>query len=235
MLNFFSPTVQGISPEPIYLKIFSPKVLNLTLVDLPGITKVNLAQSPTVYNLSGSASWLMLDVLHNCSLCGLPSARSVVPSLTVMPAAPDCCFRFPLATSQRTSRLKYKRWSCPSSPIQTPSSWPCPLPTRTWPPQMRWNWLVRLIQTVGRFAQRAPPLLRFHFLFVPPLHQLVTETLEVEFVLNDRRSSGSLTATGLYSNGVLTLAVAVIVHSKGRLISDLPFCCEWLKCCQCLL
>uniref|UniRef100_A0A8C7GKI1 Si:dkey-32e23.4 n=1 Tax=Oncorhynchus kisutch TaxID=8019 RepID=A0A8C7GKI1_ONCKI len=30
----------GISPELIYLKIFSPHVLNLTLVDLPGITKV---------------------------------------------------------------------------------------------------------------------------------------------------------------------------------------------------
>lgn len=32
--------MQGISPEPLYLKIYSPHVLNLTLVDLPGITKV---------------------------------------------------------------------------------------------------------------------------------------------------------------------------------------------------
>lgn len=31
---------QGISDEPIHLKIFSPHVVNLTLVDLPGITKV---------------------------------------------------------------------------------------------------------------------------------------------------------------------------------------------------
>lgn len=163
--------------------------------------------------------------MHHCSLCGLPSAHSIVPLLTVMPAAPDCCFRFPLATSQRTSRLKYKRWSCPSSPIQTPSSWPCPLPTRTWPPQMRWNWLVRLIQTVGRFAQRAPPLLRFHFHFVSSPSARYGNSLEVGSVLNDRRSSGSLTATSLYSNGVLTANVAVIVHSKGRLISDgrLPF------------
>lgn len=37
----YSYVFQGISPEPIYLKIFSPNVLNLTLVDLPGITKVN--------------------------------------------------------------------------------------------------------------------------------------------------------------------------------------------------
>ncbi|KOB66120.1 Uncharacterized protein OBRU01_22251, partial [Operophtera brumata] len=31
---------KGISPEPISLKIFSTRVVNLTLVDLPGITKV---------------------------------------------------------------------------------------------------------------------------------------------------------------------------------------------------
>uniref|UniRef100_A0A8C6UJD9 Interferon-induced GTP-binding protein Mx n=1 Tax=Neogobius melanostomus TaxID=47308 RepID=A0A8C6UJD9_9GOBI len=37
---------KGISPEPIYLKIFSPKVLNLTLVDLPGITKVPVGDQP---------------------------------------------------------------------------------------------------------------------------------------------------------------------------------------------
>uniref|UniRef100_A0A8C6NPS4 Dynamin-1-like protein n=1 Tax=Nothobranchius furzeri TaxID=105023 RepID=A0A8C6NPS4_NOTFU len=37
---------KGISPEPIYLKIFSPNVLNLTLVDLPGITKVPVGDQP---------------------------------------------------------------------------------------------------------------------------------------------------------------------------------------------
>uniref|UniRef100_A0A8C5AQE3 Interferon-induced GTP-binding protein Mx n=1 Tax=Gadus morhua TaxID=8049 RepID=A0A8C5AQE3_GADMO len=37
---------KGISPEPIHLKIFSPKVLNLTLVDLPGITKVPVGDQP---------------------------------------------------------------------------------------------------------------------------------------------------------------------------------------------
>ncbi|KOB75492.1 Uncharacterized protein OBRU01_05936, partial [Operophtera brumata] len=31
---------KGISPEPISLKIFSTRVVNLTLVDLPGITKI---------------------------------------------------------------------------------------------------------------------------------------------------------------------------------------------------
>lgn len=31
---------KGICPEPINLKIYSTRVVNLTLVDLPGITKV---------------------------------------------------------------------------------------------------------------------------------------------------------------------------------------------------
>lgn len=33
---------KGVSPEPIHLKIFSPNVVNLTLVDLPGMTKVRI-------------------------------------------------------------------------------------------------------------------------------------------------------------------------------------------------
>lgn len=33
---------KGINRQPINLKIFSPYVLNLTLVDLPGLTKVSL-------------------------------------------------------------------------------------------------------------------------------------------------------------------------------------------------
>lgn len=37
---------KGICPEPISLKIFSPKVVNLTLVDLPGITKVPVGDQP---------------------------------------------------------------------------------------------------------------------------------------------------------------------------------------------
>lgn len=36
----------GLSPDPIYLKITSPNVLTLTLVDLPGITKVPTGDQP---------------------------------------------------------------------------------------------------------------------------------------------------------------------------------------------
>jgi len=36
----------GISPAPINLRIYSPKVLTLTLVDLPGLTKVPVGDQP---------------------------------------------------------------------------------------------------------------------------------------------------------------------------------------------
>ena len=38
--------MQGISNKPINLKIFSPHVLDLTLVDLPGLTKVAVGDQP---------------------------------------------------------------------------------------------------------------------------------------------------------------------------------------------
>ena len=37
---------QGVSQEPIVLKIYSPRVVTLTLVDLPGITKVPVGDQP---------------------------------------------------------------------------------------------------------------------------------------------------------------------------------------------
>jgi dynamin 1-like protein len=42
-------TVKGkscVSPDAITLKIFSPKVLSMTLIDLPGITKVPVDDQP---------------------------------------------------------------------------------------------------------------------------------------------------------------------------------------------
>ncbi|CAO3692536.1 unnamed protein product [Umbelopsis ramanniana] len=40
-------TNKGISRQPIHLKIYSPKVLNLTMVDLPGLTKIPIGDQPT--------------------------------------------------------------------------------------------------------------------------------------------------------------------------------------------
>ncbi|XP_076270750.1 dynamin related protein 1 isoform X4 [Rhynchophorus ferrugineus] len=44
--NKVAGTNKGICPEPINLKIYSTKVVNLTLVDLPGITKVPVGDQP---------------------------------------------------------------------------------------------------------------------------------------------------------------------------------------------
>lgn len=42
----FPPFFLGISPQPINLRVYSPNVLTLTLVDLPGLTKVPVGDQP---------------------------------------------------------------------------------------------------------------------------------------------------------------------------------------------
>uniref|UniRef100_A0A3Q3S0I1 Dynamin-1-like protein n=1 Tax=Mastacembelus armatus TaxID=205130 RepID=A0A3Q3S0I1_9TELE len=54
---------KGISPEPIYLKIFSPNVLNLTLVDLPGITKVPVGDQPE--DIEAQVQEMILSFISN--------------------------------------------------------------------------------------------------------------------------------------------------------------------------
>uniref|UniRef100_A0A6Q2YY92 Dynamin-1-like protein n=1 Tax=Esox lucius TaxID=8010 RepID=A0A6Q2YY92_ESOLU len=54
---------KGISPEPIYLKIFSPHVLNLTLVDLPGITKVPVGDQPE--DIEAQVQQMILSFISN--------------------------------------------------------------------------------------------------------------------------------------------------------------------------
>uniref|UniRef100_A0A3Q3IVI0 Dynamin-1-like protein n=1 Tax=Monopterus albus TaxID=43700 RepID=A0A3Q3IVI0_MONAL len=54
---------KGISPEPIYLKIFSSKVLNLTLVDLPGITKVPVGDQPE--DIEAQVQEMILSFISN--------------------------------------------------------------------------------------------------------------------------------------------------------------------------
>ncbi|XP_061837750.1 dynamin-1-like protein isoform X1 [Nerophis lumbriciformis] len=54
---------KGIAPEPIHLKIFSPKVLNLTLVDLPGITKVPVGDQPE--DIESQVQEMILSFISN--------------------------------------------------------------------------------------------------------------------------------------------------------------------------
>ncbi|XP_077418293.1 dynamin-1-like protein isoform X2 [Vanacampus margaritifer] len=54
---------KGITAEPIHLKIFSPKVLNLTLVDLPGITKVPVGDQPE--DIESQVQEMILSFISN--------------------------------------------------------------------------------------------------------------------------------------------------------------------------
>ncbi|KAG5683577.1 hypothetical protein PVAND_012850 [Polypedilum vanderplanki] len=54
---------KGICAEPINLKIFSPEVVNLTLVDLPGITKVSVGDQPE--NIEDQIKSLVMEYIKN--------------------------------------------------------------------------------------------------------------------------------------------------------------------------
>ncbi|KAG5669941.1 hypothetical protein PVAND_000230 [Polypedilum vanderplanki] len=54
---------KGICAEPINLKIFSPEVVNLTLVDLPGITKVPVGDQPE--DIEDQIKSLVMEYIKN--------------------------------------------------------------------------------------------------------------------------------------------------------------------------
>lgn len=66
---------KGISKIPINLKIFSPHVLNLTLVDLPGITKVPIGEQP--HDIEKQIKNLILDYVAapNCLILAVSPAN----------------------------------------------------------------------------------------------------------------------------------------------------------------
>ncbi|POY74293.1 hypothetical protein BMF94_2731 [Rhodotorula taiwanensis] len=73
---------KGISRLPIHLKIFSPNVLNLTLVDLPGLTKIPVGDQPT--DIERQIRNLVLDYVSKPNWC---VASSVI--LAISPANVD--------------------------------------------------------------------------------------------------------------------------------------------------
>ncbi|CEF64895.1 Dynamin-1-like protein [Strongyloides ratti] len=58
-----SGTNKGISDKPIGLKIYSSKVINLSLIDLPGLTKVAVGEQPE--NIEQQISDLILKYINN--------------------------------------------------------------------------------------------------------------------------------------------------------------------------
>ncbi|KAM9475136.1 dynamin-1-like protein isoform 2-T3 [Clarias gariepinus] len=72
---------KGISAEPIHLKIFSPNVLNLTLVDLPGITKVPVGDQPE--DIETQVQEMILSFISNPNsliLCVSPANSDLATS-----------------------------------------------------------------------------------------------------------------------------------------------------------
>ncbi|XP_058245990.1 dynamin-1-like protein isoform X2 [Hemibagrus wyckioides] len=72
---------KGISSDPIHLKIFSPNVLNLTLVDLPGITKVPVGDQPE--DIETQVQEMILSFISNPNsliLCVSPANSDLATS-----------------------------------------------------------------------------------------------------------------------------------------------------------
>uniref|UniRef100_A0AAY4C2X8 Dynamin-1-like protein n=1 Tax=Denticeps clupeoides TaxID=299321 RepID=A0AAY4C2X8_9TELE len=71
-----SGTNKGISDEPIHLKIFSPHVVNLTLVDLPGITKVPVGDQPKDIEIQIRELILKYISNPNCIILAVTAANT---------------------------------------------------------------------------------------------------------------------------------------------------------------
>ncbi|XP_068442519.1 dynamin-1-like protein isoform X2 [Clinocottus analis] len=67
---------KGISDDPIHLKIFSPNVVNLTLVDLPGITKVPVGDQPNDIELQIKDLILKHISNPNCIILAVSAANT---------------------------------------------------------------------------------------------------------------------------------------------------------------
>ncbi|XP_061657181.1 dynamin-1a [Syngnathoides biaculeatus] len=67
---------KGISPVPINLRVYSPHVLNLTLVDLPGMTKVPVGDQPADIETQIRDMLLQFVTKDNCLMLAVSPANS---------------------------------------------------------------------------------------------------------------------------------------------------------------
>ncbi|KAK3514634.1 hypothetical protein QTP70_021541, partial [Hemibagrus guttatus] len=67
---------KGISPVPINLRVYSPHVLNLTLVDLPGMTKVPVGDQPADIEFQIREMIMQFVTKENCLLLAVSPANS---------------------------------------------------------------------------------------------------------------------------------------------------------------
>mmetsp|Transcript_20517 Transcript_20517/g.33754 ORF Transcript_20517/g.33754 Transcript_20517/m.33754 type:complete len:1065 (+) Transcript_20517:158-3352(+) len=66
----------GISPQPINLKIYSPNVVDLTLIDLPGITKVPVGDQPPDIEIQIRNMLMSFIEKKNCIILAVTAANS---------------------------------------------------------------------------------------------------------------------------------------------------------------
>ncbi|KAJ8286834.1 hypothetical protein GJAV_G00043820 [Gymnothorax javanicus] len=67
---------KGISPVPINLRVYSPHVLNLTLVDLPGMTKVPVGDQPADIEHQIRDMLMQFVTKENCLMLAVSPANS---------------------------------------------------------------------------------------------------------------------------------------------------------------
>ncbi|XP_023275273.1 dynamin-1 isoform X4 [Seriola lalandi dorsalis] len=67
---------KGISPVPINLRVYSPHVLNLTLVDLPGMTKVPVGDQPADIESQIREMLMQFVTKDNCLMLAVSPANS---------------------------------------------------------------------------------------------------------------------------------------------------------------
>ncbi|XP_071751775.1 dynamin 3a [Centroberyx gerrardi] len=80
---------KGISPVPINLRVYSPHVLNLTLVDLPGITKVPLGDQPADIEYQVRDMIMQFICKDNCLILAVTPANTDLANSDALKLAKD--------------------------------------------------------------------------------------------------------------------------------------------------
>ncbi|CAH2311831.1 dynamin-3 isoform X2 [Pelobates cultripes] len=80
---------KGISPIPINLRIYSPNVLNLTLIDLPGITKVPVGDQPLDIEAQIREMIMQFIIRENCLILAVTPANTDLANSDALKLAKD--------------------------------------------------------------------------------------------------------------------------------------------------
>ncbi|KAM8745078.1 dynamin 3a isoform 4-T5 [Acanthopagrus schlegelii] len=87
--NRLTGSNKGISSVPIHLRIYSPHVLNLTLVDLPGITKVPVGDQPADIEYQIRDMIMQFICKENCLILAVTPANTDLANSDAIKLAKD--------------------------------------------------------------------------------------------------------------------------------------------------